>query len=178
MTQLDVDSPQVSRAPRPRERVLRGLLRTAPVPALFWLALSGHYTPLLLALGALSVLLVCWLTRRARLEHHGLTLPLALRLPRYFLWLSGQVLLTAWTVTRKAWTPNPGLRPVVATTPAPPLPEQSQVIYANSITLTPGTLALDVEEDGIEVHSLDRAGIDELDAGAMLRRVRRTEDRR
>ena len=50
--------------------------------------------------------------------------------------------------------------------------ELNQVTYANSITLTPGTLSVAVHEDGIEVHSLDAAMIDELDAGDMRRRVR------
>jgi multicomponent Na+:H+ antiporter subunit E len=59
--------------------------------------------------------------------------------------------------------------------PTPGLPELSQVIYANSITLTPGTLSLRVDDDGIEVHSLDPAGLRELRAGGMRDRVRKLE---
>jgi multicomponent Na+:H+ antiporter subunit E len=47
------------------------------------------------------------------------------------------------------------------------------VIYANSITLTPGTLSLRVDDEGIEVHSLDPAGIGQLRGGGMLARVRK-----
>jgi multicomponent Na+:H+ antiporter subunit E len=61
----------------------------------------------------------------------------------------------------------------VATTSSADLSELSQMVYANSITLTPGTLSLDVGEEHIEVHSLDPAGIKDLHSGAMLRRVRR-----
>ncbi|MFE9649146.1 Na+/H+ antiporter subunit E [Streptomyces sp. NPDC006365] len=178
MTQLDSETPLVERTRRPRDSAVRSLLRMAPVPALFWLILSGHYDPLLLTLGVLSVVVVCWLIRRAALDHHGLTLPFALRLPRYFLWLSGQVFLTACAVVRKVWSPRMDLRPVVESTPAADLPERSLVVYANSITLTPGTLSLAVHDDSIEVHSLKGADIDALGDGAMLSRVRRTEARR
>ena len=46
-----------------------------------------------------------------------------------------------------------------------------QVILGNSITLTPGTLALDVYEGVIKVHALTEAGARELAAGDMDRRV-------
>ncbi|MFI2430708.1 Na+/H+ antiporter subunit E [Streptomyces sp. NPDC018693] len=152
-------------------------LQAAPLPAVFWLLLSGHYGPLLLTLGALSVAVVCWLTRRAGLDHH-VTVAFALRLPWYFLWLSGKILVSTVAVTRRVWAPRPDLRPVVEPTPAKDLPELSQVVYANSITLTPGTLSLDVEADHIEVHSLERSGVEELREGRMLSRVRQTEARR
>jgi multicomponent Na+:H+ antiporter subunit E len=46
-----------------------------------------------------------------------------------------------------------------------------QVILANSITLTPGTLALDLHDGVIKVHSLTEEGARELLAGEMNRRV-------
>jgi multicomponent Na+:H+ antiporter subunit E len=76
---------------------------------------------------------------------------------------------------RKVWSPRPDLRPAVARTAADELPPVAQVVYANSITLTPGTLSLEVDDRSIEVHSLDPEGIEELDRGEMLRRVRATE---
>lgn len=162
----------------PRRKSTLRFLRTALFPVVFWLLLSGHYEPLLLTLGALSVAVVCWLTRRADLDHQSVTVAFALRLPRYFLWLGGKVLVSTYAVARKVWSPRPDLRPVGEPTDAQDLPELSQVVYANSITLTPGTLSLDVEADHIEVHSLDRSGVEELREGAMLRRVRQTEARR
>ncbi|MGW0824373.1 Na+/H+ antiporter subunit E [Streptomyces sp. NPDC002845] len=179
MSLLDRDSTRAASArQQPRRKTTMQFLRIAPFPVVFWLLLSGHFEPLLLALGAVSVAVVCWLTRRAGLDHQSVTLSFALRLPRYFLWLSGQVLLSTYTVMRKVWSPRPALRPVVESTPAAHLPELSQVVYANSITLTPGTLSLDVDEDAIKVHSLERAGVDELREGVMLSRVRQTEAQR
>jgi multicomponent Na+:H+ antiporter subunit E len=140
----------------------------------FWVVLSGHIEPVFVGLGALSVGLVCWLSRRAELSLPvRVTARLALLLPGYSLWLAKEVLVSAFGVARRVWSPRLALVPTVAATLSGGLPEPAQVVYANSITLTPGTLSLEVGEDHIEVHSLDPAGIKSLHAGAMLRRVQR-----
>lgn len=158
-----------------RGETIRATLRTALFLAVFWLVLSGHFEPLPLVLGALSVALVCWLDWWAGLKQfHNVTVPFLLRLPRYLLWLSWQVLRSAVAVTRQVWSPRPALRPVVEPTAAGDLPELAQVIYANSITLTPGTLSLDVDDDRILVHSLVFGDVDDLHDGAMRSKVRRT----
>ena len=144
--------------------------------AVFWLVLSGQDGSLFLTLGGLSVALVCWVSWRAGLtEQHARTVPITLHMPRYLLWLGKEVLVSSASVVRKVWSPRPGLRPVVAATPSRDLPDLSQVIYANSITLTPGTLSLHLTDDRIEVHSLDSTDIETLEDGAMLAQVRRLE---
>jgi len=150
-----------------------------PLLTAFWLVLSGHFDPLMLALGAVSIAVVCAMAWRAELYlHRDLTARFALRLPRFFLWLGGQVFVSSLTVVRKVWSPRMDLRPVVRSTPAQDLPELSQVTYANAITLTPGTLSLDISDKLIRVHSLEQAGVDELRKGAMLSRVPRPGARR
>lgn len=152
--------------------------RLAPLLAAFWLVLSGHFTPLLMALGALSVVLVAWIVRRMDVvDHEGLPLHLSLRVPQYCVWLAGKILFSSLSVARQVWSPRLAPRPGVGVTPSPDLPELSRVIYANSITLTPGTLSLSVDDQGIEVHSLKASDIAELQAGGMWRRVRRLEVR-
>jgi multicomponent Na+:H+ antiporter subunit E len=153
--------------------ILRSLLQTVPYLATFWLLLSAQLEPLFLALGAVSLALVCWLSWRAGLiRRTGVTIRFLVRLPWYVLWLAREVLVSSVRVTRRVWSPRPALSPVVAATTSAGLSELSQVIYANSITLTPGTLSLDLDEDQIEVHSLGPEGVNDLHAGAMLRRVR------
>lgn len=158
---------------------IRRMIPLVPMLAAFWLVLSGHLEPLMLALGVVSLAVVCMMTWRAGLYlHRDLTAPFALRLPRYYLWLSAKVITSSLAVVRKVWSPRMVLRPVVASTPARDLPELTQVTYANSITLTPGTLSLDISDKLIRVHSLGQADIDELRTGAMLGRVPRTGARR
>lgn len=147
-------------------------LKLLPLLAAFWLAISGHYTWLLLILGALSVVLVVWVIWRMQVvDHESLPLRLVPRLPRYLLWLSGQIIMSALTVLRLVWSPRSRVRPAVGTVPAADLPDLSKVIYANSITLTPGTLSVTFRDDDIEVHTIQREGIADLRDGAMRARV-------
>lgn len=139
----------------------------------FWLLLSGHYTPLLLGFGAASVALVGWLAHRMDIiDHEGPVAAFSPRLLLYWAWLLGQILVSALAVSRLILFSPARLRPVMRRSANTEGDELNQVTYANSITLTPGTLSVAVHEDGIEVHSLDAAMIDELDAGDMRRRVR------
>jgi multicomponent Na+:H+ antiporter subunit E len=175
VTRRDRAPARAAPARRPRSEAIGRTLGLAPLLAIFWLVLSGRFEPLLLTLGALSVAVVCWLARRAGVDqHYGAAVPIALRLPRFVLWLALKVLVSASAVVRRVWSPRLDLRPVVAPTPMRDMPDLLQVVYANAITLTPGTLSLDVADDRIEVHSLEPAGVDELREGAMLSRVRRT----
>lgn len=144
--------------------------------SVFWLLLSGHYTPLLLLLGAGSVALVLWLSYRANLkDFRGSVTGEILRLPPYVLWLSKEVLVAAIDVVRRVWSPRLDLRPQMEATDASGLDTLQQVTYANSITLTPGTLSMRVMEDHIVVHALDASGLEDLDDGRMLDRVRRLQ---
>ena len=93
------------------------------------------------------------------------------------MWLGSAVLRSAVSVTRLAWAPHIPLRPVVESTPVPPMSGMAQVTCANSITFTPGTLALDLEDDAIAVHSLVPENVAQLRTGGMLRRVQRLENR-
>jgi multicomponent Na+:H+ antiporter subunit E len=102
---------------------------------------------------------------------------LTLSLPRYVAWLAVQMLVAAARVARLVWLPRPTLRPVVGPVPAQDMSHLAQAIYANSITVTPGTLAMTVDDESIEVHSLQPAGLKDLRRGAMLGRVRRLESR-
>lgn len=165
-------------APSPSPGRLGRALSLALPLAAFWLILSGHYTGLLLALGLVSVLLVVWIVRRmVAADGTDVDLRPSPRAPGYAVWLTGQVLVSSWAVFRQVWSLRPDPRPVVGVTPAGDLSEQARVGYANSITLTPGTLSLQVLDEGIEVHALRESGLQDLRAGGMHDRVRRLEAR-
>lgn len=147
------------------------------VLAAFWLVLSGQYTVLLLTVGAASIALVVWISQRMEIVDEEQPIHLTLSLPRYVAWLAVQMLVAAVRVARLVWLPRPTLRPVVGRVPAQDMSHLAQTIYANSITVTPGTLAMMVDDESIEVHSLQPAGLEDLRRGAMLGRVRRLESR-
>ena len=138
-----------------------------------WLAWSGIYTPLLLTLGAASCVLVMWLARRSGFFDAELyMLHLIPRLPGYLFWLTKELIRCNITVARIALSRELPIEPTVITIDARELPAVGQVILANSIGVTPGSVATDIQRGMIEVHCLTRETADRLRGGEMLRRVR------
>lgn len=143
----------------------------------FWLLLSGHYTGLLLVLGALSVVTVLWLSHRMGADHGDGPLRIWRpgRILGYSVWLAGQIAWSSVIVLKQVWSPRLDPRPGIGSVPTADLSEIATVAYANSITLTPGTLSMRLTEDSIEVHALRGTDIEDLRSGTMLERVRRLE---
>jgi len=153
---------------------IQRLLLLLLVLGCFWLLLSGHFTPTLLALGAASCLFVAWVTMRKGLVDERSALMQIRWGPwcRYQGWLAVQIARGAIDVAARVLDPRLPISPVVDDVPAD-LSTLGKVIYANSITLTPGTVSINLtDDDRIIVHSLTREGMDELKKGEMLRRVR------
>ncbi|MEH6651811.1 MAG: Na+/H+ antiporter subunit E [Motiliproteus sp.] len=141
---------------------------------LFWLLLSGYVQPLLLGLGALSVLWAVWLARRMdRVDREPGFIPAAPGLFGYGLWLLWSVVKSNIDVARRIWTPSLPIHPNwrrLETRLSTPL---QKTLFANSITLTPGTLTTDVNADHLIVHCLSEGICSELHQGEMERRIER-----
>lgn len=155
----------------------RHIISVSIVMALFWLANSGHYNPLLLALGAISVVFVAFIVHRMDVIDGGnqlLKLKLS-KLPGYYLWLGKEIVLSNLDVTKRVWIGNSSISPKAGTVKCTPETEAGKVIYANSITLTPGTVAIDIDGDRIFVHALSGEGLKGLHEGEMDRRVSELE---
>jgi len=141
-----------------------------------WLLLSGHTSPLLLSLGLLSVAAVVACTVRLELlDDEGVPVHLLPGLIRYVPWLIAQVIRSNFDVARRIVSPKLPIHPSVIHVEAAHHTEVGRVTYANSITLTPGTISLDVSEDAIEVHALTEEAANDLLSGEMRRRVQRME---
>lgn len=146
------------------------------VLSLIWLLNSGHYTPLLLVLGLVSVVGVVWIAHLMDVvDHESQPVQLTLRLPTYWMWLLTQIVASNLDVVKRVWTGNASISPSVATLSLSQRTDMGRVIYANSITLTPGTVTMDLKGDSLTVHALTAEGIDALRQGEMDRRVRRLE---
>lgn len=148
--------------------------RLAVTLLITWLLLSGLFKAQLLILGALSIALVVWLSRRMRvLEHRGQPLYFKLGgLLRYWSWLIVEIVRSNVDVCRRVLSPTLPIRPALRTVAATPQSELGDVIYANSITLTPGTTAINFTPAGdVLVHALDDASLADLDTGRMAERV-------
>ena len=143
-----------------------------------WLLWSGHTDPLLLGLGAVSCGLVLWLSLRlAIVDRESEPYHLGYRPLLYVPWLLWEIAVANLRVAAVIWHPRLPIRPSLLRVPVSQHTELGQVIYANSITLTPGTISLDVRDGHILVHALTEQSARSLETGEMDRRVTRLERR-
>ena len=143
-----------------------------------WLLLSGHFEPLLLGFGIASCLLVVAIAHRMDVvDHEGHPIHIGHRALLYWPWLLLEIAKSNVEVARLILHPKMPISPVLVQVPAGQKTDLGQVIYANSITLTPGTVSVELEEGNILVHALTAAGATALEAGEMERRVAALESR-
>ena len=151
----------------------------------FWLLLSGHYdlsdpsSRYLVACGIATCVFVTWLARRRFriLDDEGHPIQLLPRALFYGRWLFGQIILSAWDVFKRVWSPQLPISPALVRVPDETRSDLGSVIYANSITLTPGTvtIGIDPEKRELLVHCLHAGAGEDLLAGGMLEQVKRFE---
>ena len=94
----------------------------------------------------------------------------------YWAWLLKEIFRSSIDVARIILSPSLPISPRTIEVDAGIADPVGQTTLANSITLTPGTLAFDVDEGLIHVHALTKEGAEELMAGEMIRRVARLGD--
>lgn len=146
--------------------------------AITWLLWSGHfYDPWLLALGLCSCLLSLYLSRRMGIiDEEGAPANLGLRpFTHYAPWLVKEIVVSNFAVAKLILAPKMKLMRNMVKVPAHQQTELGLVIFANSITLTPGTISVGVGEHEILVHALSFEGAAEDLSGEMDQKVCRLE---
>lgn len=135
-----------------------------------WLLWSGHYTVMITSFGVASVILCVWLAHRMKIvDDEGHPAHLALAHVTYAPWLLWQIVLSNVDVSKRVLTGN--ISPCWVRIKAPQKTALGRVIYANSITLTPGTTSIVLEGDELLVHTIHREVGEDLASGAMAQRV-------
>lgn len=141
---------------------------------LFWLAMSGHYTPWLIGSGAvLSVAVVAFGLFKGLTDREGFPVELLPRALLYWPWLAWQILRSGWGVAKIVLDPRLPISPTLVRVKARQQTAVGLTTYANSITLTPGTLSVEVSEQGgaIWVHALTAENAAGFEADPMNRHV-------
>lgn len=137
-----------------------------------WVLWSGYLKPLLLGLGAFSCILTVWIVRRmGYFDDEMFAFHYDWRLLGFWAWLGGEVVKSSIEVARVVLRRKVHVEPIVVDVDGSGLGPVDQVLLGNSITLTPGTLTLDVYEGQLRVHALTREGATALLSGEMQRRV-------
>ena len=141
-----------------------------------WSLWSGYFVPLLISLGVVSVLVVVVLSRRMKLvDEEGVPLHILPRLLLYAPWLVWEVVKANLDVAKRVLHPGLPIHTMLIKVKAGQRSDLGRVIYANSITLTPGTVSVDIEGETITVHALSKEAADGVLTGAMDARVTKLE---
>ncbi len=124
--------------------------------AAYWLTLSGYFhKPLILFFGVMSVLFTLGLSARMKILDKE-TVPYVY-IPKtlsYFVWLFNEVVKANVAVAKAVLSPELKISPSMIKVPTHQDTDIGKTMFANSITLTPGTVSVDMEEDGVLVHAL------------------------
>lgn len=142
----------------------------------FWLLLSGMYTPFLVLAG-LGSAIVCALLgwRMGTADSEGHPIDLTLGAISYWPWLVKEIAVSGFRVARIVVDPRLPISPTLVRFK----PSQKSIVglvtHANSITLTPGTITIEADKNEFLVHSLTREGSVGLEDSEMDRRVRNME---
>ncbi|MFK7897093.1 MAG: Na+/H+ antiporter subunit E [Myxococcota bacterium] len=143
-----------------------------------WLLFSGHYTATLITYGALScatVVALVW--HLGILDQEALPTHFGIRPFLYIPWLLKEVVVSNLSVAKVILDPKLPIHPRMLRIEASQKTDVGRVIYANSITLTPGTVTLDVRGEKMLVHALTRDSAEGLLSGEMDRRVTQLEEK-
>lgn len=147
--------------------------------ALFWLLLSGYLKTLLLMFGVGSLIFTLYLAGRMRvIDREALPIDLAPAAVTYWPWLLWEMVKSAWTVSKIIISPSLPISPTMTVVRPSQKTDVGVATYANSITLTPGTITTGASPNLLTVHALTKDGALDLEAGGMDARVSRFEGER
>lgn len=127
----------------------------------FWIAMSGFLDLVHLAMGVVTVVGVMALNyklKQYQFFEDDMDDLSELRFGRaffYFFWMIYQILVAGFHVLMVIIRPAMPIKPTMVTFRADLPSAHAKMILGNSITLTPGTLTVDIEDDLFTVHALD-----------------------
>ncbi len=94
---------------------------------------------------------------------------------KYIFWLVVEIGKSDWAVTKIIVSKNVALQQRFIRVPAEQTSDFSKMVFANSITITPGTVTVETETDHFIVHSLTDEAADQKALANMSKRVSKTE---
>lgn len=120
-----------------------------------WLTLSGYFIPMILTFGVISIAIVIWMcVRMGILDAETVPYLSLLQTLSYFVWLFAEIVKANVQVVKAVLSPDLEVSPTLVKIPLNTNADIAETMFANSITLTPGTVSVDMQPDHILVHAL------------------------
>ena len=119
-----------------------------------------------MVISILSVLVTYFICRKLKLFPKSIVIcPYQFML--YVLWLMKEIIKSSIAVSKICWGRGSEITPIYAWIGMKQQCDVGKVIYANSITLTPGTVTIAIKSNKLLVHSITKSSITELKAGVL-----------
>jgi len=145
--------------------------------AAFWVGNSGHYKPLMLGFGAASIVITLFVSARLKIiDREGSPYVRLFGWLAYYPWLGWEVIKSNWTVIKACLRADLDISPALVKIRTSCKSDLAKVTFANSITMTPGTVTVEIEGDKLLVHGLYEAGTAPEGFEEMDRRCARAAD--
>ena len=155
---------------------MRTLLLSATLFA-FYCALSGQFhNAFLMEVGAAACIGIALLSKHMGTDDdEGFPIRWWLKTASYVPWLMWQIVLANIDVAKRVWNPSLPINPQMIKVKHDLQTPFGLATYANSITLTPGTVTVRVEDGVLHIHALSDEAAADLFGGEMHRRVKAVE---
>ena len=150
---------------------------TAIIMFVFWIFLSGEFSFILLLTGIISSLLVSYISHDLLIGNGDMKLGFirTIRFIRFLPWLLWQIVLANIDLALRTLHPKMPINPILINIKNNLKTDLGMVILANSITLTPGTVTIDVNKNEFLVHVISEKAAQSLISGEMQARVKKIE---
>ncbi len=139
---------------------------------LIWILLSGLMDRFYLISG-MGAAFISAIIYRNLTKHESFRVVFSAGIMSYCLWLFIEIIKSSWDVTKKIWSYNLEISPSIKLIQTKLHSPGKKILYAGSITLTPGTISIDLDHNSILVHALQSSSHQELMSGRMERRIRK-----
>ena len=145
--------------------------------ALLWFGLSGETSPFFIGLAVIAVVLTLLLSARLKvIDRNASPYHRAPQLLLYMGWLVVEIVKANVAVIVRVLGPRHAIDPAVVRLRTRARTDLGKALFANSITLTPGTVTVDVDGDKVLVHALVRENASVASFEPMDRRAARAAD--
>ncbi len=143
---------------------------------LLWLLLSGYFKTNLIVFGVISCVFVTYLSIKLKIysSHHE-RIKFNLRLPLYIPWLLKEIIKSNLHVARCILGSRDSIQPQTVCAKPSQKTNTGLAVHANSITLTPATISVDIDKDEILVHALTNHSAQSIINGDIDERVSKLE---
>jgi multicomponent Na+:H+ antiporter subunit E len=120
---------------------------------IFWLIIYGTpHSIFSLVISGLGILAVCLIAKYLKITNN---FNITRKRIFYILWLIKEVCVSSFKVTKIIWGKKADISPQLFIIDVNSMSELKKTIYANSITLTPGTISINIESDQFLIHALN-----------------------